>query len=226
MPASTCSNGQGFRLTKNSVVSRWLRKLIVRGRILADRERETRECELEGFKRSALDCLALLGSPVDGLRQEISSCDFGIHLSAGRFGDLRILEDVPAYTTLDRIVRLLRMALRVVDDNAAPFPAAAREGPPAGITDREPLAETGLRSPYSHADDLIFECIGRQALLVMTNADLTRRHRRTAEKLLQRPLSADAFRAALDRIRRRHGFPLSRQIQKNSLSSPRVIHQN
>jgi hypothetical protein len=69
--------------------------------------------------------------------------------------------------------------------------------------------------PYSQADDALYKHIGDEGFELYNNAELERQYRVTAQKKFNHdyPKGTDGFRSRLNRIRRHHKLPSSKEIR-------------
>jgi hypothetical protein len=81
---------------------------------------------------------------------------------------------------------------------------------------------TGARtvSPYSDRDDKVFKMIGEKNFRQLSNDDIGRRFHGALREVWGRrvKLTKNALRSCLNRIRRHHGLPKSRQIRNNAVN--------
>jgi hypothetical protein len=91
--------------------------------------------------------------------------------------------------------------------------------PPARESDAvQPDGAGRLRCPYSKNDHRVYELVSEARFRTFTNDNIQRQYRPQIRKLLKRDLTANAFRACLNRIRRHWKLPLSQEISKKSIS--------
>ncbi len=79
------------------------------------------------------------------------------------------------------------------------------------------------RGPYSAKDKLVFGLVGEPTFVTLTNEEIERRFRIDLRKIWgtngrSKPVSPDALRSCLNRIRRHHSLPRSETIQKKAVN--------
>ena len=77
-----------------------------------------------------------------------------------------------------------------------------------------PGGAVNLRSPYSKNDHRVYELVSDTKFRTLTNDNIQRQYRPQIRRLLKKDLTAHAFRACLNRIRRHWHLPLSQEISK------------